>query len=110
MVKSPLFPPSVKSEEIEEALQDLLGPFAGPQGLVITLRRHDEYEVLIERIRVLEADLQRKDREILQMSSYPVMYLSALDELRYAVKMLDSLGEDTSFVRSLKVRRHKSRA
>lgn len=110
MARSPLFLRSVRSEEIEEALQELLGPLAGPQGLVITLRRHDEYQLLIERIRALEADLQRKDREILQMSAYPVMYLSALDELRYAVKMLDALGEDTSFVRSLKVRRRNARA
>lgn len=100
----------MKSEEIEAALQELLGPFTGPQGLVITLRRHDEYQLLIERIRALEADLNRKDRELQQMASYPVLYLTVLDELRMAVRLLQALGQDVSWVRSFKVQRRKSRA
>lgn len=100
----------VRSDEIEEALQELLGPFAGPQGFVITLRRHDEYQVLIERIQALEADLRRKELEIHRMASYPVMYLEALDELRFAVRMLESLDQDVSWVRSFKVPRRNARA
>lgn len=105
------FLPSVKSEAIEEALRDILGLSAGSEGLVITLRRHDEYEVLIERIHALEAELARKDRELQCMaSSYPVMYLEVLDELRYAVRLLDALDQDVSWVRSFKVRRRKAGA
>lgn len=100
----------MRSEEIEEALQELLGPFAGPQGLVITLRRHDEYHLLIERIQVLEKELERKDRELGQMSAYPVMYLSALDELRMAVRILQALDQDVSWIRSFKVQRRNARA
>lgn len=100
----------MKSEEIEAALQELLGPFAGPQGLVITLRRHDEYQLLLERIQALEADLDRKDRELSRMASYPVMYLEVLDELRLAVRVLQALDQDVSWVRSFKVQRRKAGA
>ena len=100
----------MKSDEIEAALQDLLGPFAGPQGLVITLRRHDEYHLLIERIQALEKELDRKDRELGQMSAYPVMYLSVLDELRMAVRILQALDQDVSWIRSFKVQRRNARA
>ena len=101
MASSAASPPSVRSEAIESALRDLLGPSAGPQGL-ITLRRHDEYELLIERIRGLAADLRRKDQELCSMASYPILYLQALDELRSARRQLHSLGVDTSFIRSLR--------
>ena len=104
----------MRFDEIEEALQELvpdLGPQGlVPQGIVITLRRHDEYEVLIERIRSLEAEVQRKDRELHQMATYSVLYLQALDELRMAVRLLSAAGLDVSWVRSLKVRRGNARA
>lgn len=100
----------MRSDEIEEALQELLGPFAGSQGLVITLRRHDEYQLLLERIQSLEVDLQHKNQELLRMASYPVMYLEVLDELRSAVRLLQALGQDVSWVRSFKVQRRKTRA
>ena len=87
----------MKSEAIEEALQELLGPFAGPQGLVITLRRHDEYQVLIERIQALDEELERKGREL-------------MDELRVAVRKLQALDQDVSWVRSIKVQRGNARA
>lgn len=100
----------MKSEEIEQALQELLGPFAGPDGLVITLRRHDEYQLLIERIQALETDLACKERELSRMAAYPVMYLEVLDELRMAVRCLEALGQDVSWIRSFKVRRRNARA
>lgn len=100
----------VKSEAIEAALREILGPSVGSEGLVITLRRHDEYEVLVERIQALEAELARKDRELQRMASYPVMYLETLDEFRYAVRFLEALDQDVSWVRSFKVRRCKLRA
>ena len=100
----------MKSEEIEQALQELLGPFAGPEGLVITLRRHDEYQLLIERIQALETDLARKDQELSRMAMYPVMYLEVLDELRMSVRCLEALGQDVSWVRSFRVRRRNARA
>ena len=108
--RSRLFLRSVKSEAIEEALQELLGPFAGPQGLVITLRRHDEYQVLIERIQALDEELERKGRELSRMASYPVMCLEVMDELRVAVRKLQALDQDVSWVRSIKVQRGNARA
>lgn len=100
----------MRSEEIEEALQELLGPFAGPQGLVITLRRHDEYQLLLERIQALEAELEHKSHELSRMASYPVMCLEVMDELRVAVRQLQALDQDVSWVQSFKVGRRKARA
>lgn len=100
----------MKSEAIEAALQELLGPLAGSQGLVITLRRHDEYEALLERIYALEAELDRKKSELSRMASYPVMCLEVMDELRIAVRQLEVLGQDVSWVRSFKVGRRNARA
>lgn len=94
----------MRSDDVEAALQAILGPLVASPGLVITLRRHDEYELLIERIRALEAQVQRQDQELRAMSNYPVLYLQALDELWVACKLLDQLGVDTSFVSSFRRR------
>ena len=37
----------MQGDDIEKALQELLGASAGPSGLVVTLRRHEEYELLL---------------------------------------------------------------
>lgn len=100
----------MRSDAIEEALRDILGGAVAPEGLVITLRRHDEYEALIERIRSLEAEVTRKDRELRTMATYPVLYMETLDELRYAVKLLAKLGIDTTGFTSVRPARCKSRA
>lgn len=92
----------MKSDEIEKALRELLGASAGPSGLVITLRRHDEYEALLERIRALEAEKKSLDIQVHQMSLYAQEYLTALDDLRAAARQLRRLGVDTSFIRCLK--------
>ena len=89
---------------IEEELQSILGS-AAPPGIVITLRRHDEYEKLIERIRSLEADKEALDRQLHTMSLYPVLYLQALDELRECRRILQRLGVDCSFIESLRPKR-----
>lgn len=96
---------SMKSDAIEETLQQLLGPAAGSPGLVITLRRHDEYELLLHEIADLKAERCRLQSQIRQLSYYPVMYLKALDELRYAGSLLGQLGIDTSFISSLRRRK-----
>ena len=44
------------------------------------------------------------------MAAYPVMYLEVLDELRMAVRCLEALGQDVSWIRSFKVRRRNARA
>lgn len=95
----------MRSDAIEEALEGILGHPPGPQGFVITLRRHDEYEELIERIRVLEADKRSLEQQLYSMSSYPVLYLQALDELHYCRQLFKRLGVDCSFIKSLRQRR-----
>lgn len=105
MAKFPVSPPSMRSDDVELALAELVGSLPAPQGLVITVRRHEEYEVLIEKIRSLEAQLHQKDYELHSMATYAPLYLGALDELRIARKLLDQLGEDTSFITSLRLPR-----
>lgn len=95
----------MKSDEIEEALPAILGHSAASPGLVITLRRHDEYEELILRIRALEAEQRALQLDLSRMSHYPVLYLQALDELRCCRKILQQLGVDTSFIGSLRSKR-----
>ena len=94
----------MRSDDVEKDLQELLGAFAGPAGIVLTLRRHDEYELLLERIRALEKENYSLQCQVRTMSEYPVMLLEAMDELRMARKLLDKLGVDTSFITSLRAR------
>lgn len=95
----------MRSDAIEEALEAILQRPPVPQGIVITLRRHDEYEALIERIRALEAVNRSLEQQIGAMSAYPVLYLEALDELRLCRKLLQRLGVDTSFIQALRQKR-----
>lgn len=92
----------MSGDEIEEALQRLLGDAAGPSGLVITVRRHDEYEVLLGRVSLLEKERDRLRSDLGRMSGYADLYLRALDELKICVRMMRSEGMDTSFVSSLR--------
>lgn len=94
----------MRSDDIEKALQELLGASVGPLGIVVTLRRHDEYELLMERIKALEVENEKLQRQVVQMRVYPEMMLTAMDELRHARKLLDKLGVDTSFISSLTAR------
>lgn len=94
----------MRSDELEEALRQLLGPAAGPQGLVITLRRHDEYELLVQQITDLTKKCRQLESQFREMSFYVPLYLRALDELRIAYKLLEQRGIDTSFISSLKRR------
>lgn len=91
----------MRSDDIEKALQELLGASVGPLGIVVTLRRHDEYELLMERIKDLEVENEKLHMQVVQMRVYPEMLLTAMDELRHARKLLDKLGVDTSFISSL---------
>lgn len=94
----------MRSDDIEKALQELLGASVGPLGIVVTLRRHDEYELLMERIKALEVENEKLRMQVVQMRVYPELLLTAMDELRHARKLLDKLGVDTSFISSLKAR------
>lgn len=94
----------MRSDDIEIALRELLGASVGSQGIVLTLRRHDEYEALIERIHALQKENYSLQGQVLNMSEYANLYLIALDELRICRKYLDKLGVDTSFITSLRPR------
>lgn len=94
----------MRSDDIEIALREFLGASVGDQGIVLTLRRHDEYELLIERIRALEKENYSLKGQVLNMSEFANLLLIAMDELRICRKYLDKLGVDTSFITSLRPR------
>lgn len=89
------------SEQIEEALARILGDSAGPPGLVVTLRKHEDMERLLRLIDDLQDLTQRQRMEISRMSDYAQLYLRALDELRAAREVLNGLGVDCRFMSSL---------
>ena len=92
----------MRSDAIEQALHDILGDSAGPVGLVVTVRRHDEYDLLLQKIALLEDEKRRMDVDLHTMSMYAQQYLRALDELRVCSRLLLHYGEDVSFITSLK--------
>lgn len=95
----------MNGDEIEKALQELLGASSGSPGLVITLRRHEEYEVLLGRINALEEEKTRLKQDVSRMSSYAELYLRALDELKICVRHMESAGLDTGWISSVRARR-----
>lgn len=95
----------MRSEEIEEALRRLLGEAAGPSGLVITLRRHEEYEVLLEKLQELQKKYSQLEYEYYQMSLYAQLYLRCLDELKIAADQLRGCGLDVSWISSIRAKR-----
>lgn len=94
----------MRSDDIENALQELLGASVEHQGLVVTVRRHDEYEALIERMRGLQKENESLKNQVLNMAEFANLLLTAMDELRICRKHLDRLGIDTNFITSLRPR------
>lgn len=94
----------MRSDDIEKALRAILGASSGSEGLVITLRRHDEYEALIEQIQALEKDKYALQGQLRSMSEYANLYLAALDELKICRDALNKLGVDTGFITCLRPR------
>lgn len=93
----------MKSDQIEEALQRVLGDAAGPPGLVITLRKHEDYERLLRVIDDLQELNERLRADISRMSGYAQLYMRALDDLRDCKRRMEHAGMDTSFIISLGV-------
>lgn len=94
----------MRSDDIEKALRTILGASSASDSIVITLRRHDEYEALIERIRALESDNASLRGQISSLSDFANQFLIAIDELRVCRAQLELLGADTSFITSLRPR------
>lgn len=88
-------------DQIEEALQRALDGSAGHPGLVVTLRRHEDYERLLLILDDLRELNERQRTDISRMSSYAQLYMRALDDLRECRRQLESHGLDASFIVSL---------
>lgn len=89
------------SDQIEEALSRILSDSAGPPGLVVTLRKHEDMERLLRTIDEQSDLIARQRLEISRMADYAHLYLRALDELKEARDLLRRSGVDTSFMTSL---------
>lgn len=100
MVVSWRRPISMTSNEIEEALQRILADSAGPPGLVVTLRRHEDYERLLLVIDDLRELNDRLRADITRMGHYSQLYMRAMDDLRVCKKLMDRAGLDTTFISS----------
>lgn len=90
------------SNEIEEALQRILADSAGPPGLVVTLRRHEDYERLLLIIDDLRELNDRLRADVTRMGHYSQLYMRALDDLRDCKNIMDRHGIDTSFIISFR--------
>lgn len=64
----------------------------------VTLRRSEELLALEERVRQLEALVQRRDQEIVVMGGYASTCLVLRDQLHAAAKIMRKAGLDTSWI------------
>lgn len=88
-------------DDIEKALQAALNGSAGSPGLVVTLRRHEDYERLLLILDDLRDLNDRLRSDISRMSGYAQLYMRALDDLRECRRQMEAYGLDTSFIVSL---------
>lgn len=76
-------------ETRQEALQRLLRPLEdGRMELVVTYRRHEDYEVYEQQLYELREQIRQLQRDIVTWTVMGNQYLSTLDELRRLQKIL----------------------
>lgn len=76
-------------ETRQEALQRLLRPLEdGRMELVVTYRRHEDYEVYEQQLYEMREQIRQLQRDIATWTVMGNQYLSTLDELRRLQKIL----------------------
>lgn len=63
--------------------------------VVVTYRRHEDYEQYESHIAALEAEVKQLKRDIITWTHTGNQYLAALDEIRELKKLLKSFGIST---------------
>ena len=67
--------------------------------LDVTLRKAEELTAQEEEIARLNGVIISKENEVRKMSEYAALYISSLDQLKRAKRMLDDAGLDSSFIK-----------
>lgn len=75
---------------------------AAPQEIVITYRKHEDYENFIRRIAELELQLKEAQYQAARLSLYAEENFVLYDQLRQAYKDLSRAGMDVSYITSVR--------
>ena len=67
--------------------------------LDVTYRKADEMKELEEKIRKLEHEVERLNVDMHRFALYAQQNINLHDDLRYAKRLMDDAGLDTSFMR-----------
>lgn len=79
----------------------------GPPEIVVTYRKHEDYEKFVHQISELQEELAKANYSIHQLALYAEENLHLYDQLRAAYKDMKKAGLDTSYLTSVSRKRIK---
>ena len=79
----------------------------GPPEIVITYRKHEDYENFVRQIAELQKELKDAQIQVSRLSTYASENIRLYDQLRYAYNDMVKAGLDVSYITS--VRPHHKR-
>lgn len=79
----------------------------GPPEIVITYRKHDDYERFISKIAELEKELQSAHQQMGQLAMYAEENFKLYDQLRQAYRDMSAAGLDVSYISAIRTKRLK---
>lgn len=77
----------------------------GPPEIVITYRKHEDYENFIRKIAELEMQVKEAQYQAARMSLYAEENLVLYEQLRQAYKDMQRAGLDVSYIKSVRQRK-----
>ena len=78
-----------------------------PPEIVITYRKHEDYERFIREIAELTEKLKRAEQQVAVLSNYASENIRLYDQLRWAYIAMVKAGLDVSFITSIKATHKK---
>lgn len=78
-----------------------------PSEIVITYRKHEDYENFIRQIAELQEKLKKAEMQAAHMTMYAEENLRLYDQLRWAYTAMQKAGLDVSFITSVRPRHKK---
>lgn len=76
-----------------------------PPEIVITYRKHEDYENFVRQIAELQEQLKKAEMSAANMSMYAAENLRLYDQLRWAYTAMQKAGLDVSFITSVRPRK-----
>ena len=76
-----------------------------PPEIVITYRKHEDYENFVRQIAELQDRLKKAEMAAANMSMYAAENLRLYDQLRWAYMAMQKAGLDVSFITSVRPRK-----